>query len=508
MNRARQPGFLEHLWFGQWVPLLFMRYHVQTGSRTSDDGARSLGVKRTATPTAGDQPAPPASAQAAFQAHQQQLQQNKAAASAAADASTGMRSSKPFPSPGPAQGLYSSGVPMSPTGTQPPILQLPPALRPEAREQQPNKQAAAAANATKAQQGPAVPGSTSAAASTLLGAASAPAGNAPADAVPATATIASTSRPAAQNLAAVAAASRSPSPSTDRMEQCTQTPPLPTPSRSSSMQVASQLGTARDYFLSTTVPVTATATSHARSKDDLTLHTDAPAVRTAADFFRGAASRATLNTSAWATPAGSSMPLTSTTSAGGASTRLAVDASSQRTSSRTARELMYLNITPARTRRQSAASGRPSMNGVVGNRGLGSSGRRSSTGGDRSRVVIDDEPVDMATFSNRTLPYQGGRRSATVVPGVSPTMHQASGMAGAMPPMEQLAAATALLPAGDTRSLTRQMLMHLAHMGPSRHPFETTDEEAEEQRARAAARRHRTSAGQGPPRRSLGKLPD
>ncbi|KXZ56622.1 hypothetical protein GPECTOR_1g560 [Gonium pectorale] len=276
---------------------------------------------------------------------------------------------------------------------------------------------------------------------------------------------------------------------------------------------ASQHSTAHAFFLATTVPLAAKQVSAGGAARDQLLHPDAATIRTAADFFRGAASRATINTSSVAAPA-RELP------SGVSPTAAAALASSVGTYSceplgpprgRNARDQLYLSTTPGTRSRRHSASGRPSSNGgvLVAARSAGG-GRRVSAAGGGGRVVIDDEPVDLATYSSRSTPHYRrpsvGTSPAAMTGGI---MRAQSGGSDAVP-VVTFSSGPGGASGDGGRGLTREVLAHLAHLVPARHPFETTtdeEREEEERRARRRAKQKRASAA-GTPRRSIGHLDD
>ena len=297
--------------------------------------------------------------------------------------------------------------------------------------------------------------------------------------------------------------------STSKVETATQTVPPPVADG-----LPPALGTALDYFASTVVPVsggTKGRPRNAAAEDERALPSDMPAVRTAADFFKGAANRATINTSAMAVPPRDT-PAGISPAAGAAGVGAVAAASAPPGRVRTARDAMLNSssaTTPARPQRQSV-SGRSGVASSGGGGVLtraGSAGRRVSAAG---RVVIDDEPVDLATYPSRSVSNR--HVSAAASPGVAPSALRTSAHGGPGPSgpsdvgvdglakQQQLQLQHQALmqyqqQGYDRQALTREMLLHLAHMSPSRHPFETTtdeEREEEERRARRHARRTRS----------------
>ncbi|GIL72828.1 hypothetical protein Vretifemale_3124, partial [Volvox reticuliferus] len=292
--------------------------------------------------------------------------------------------------------------------------------------------------------------------------------------------------------------------SNQKAEQGTQTGMLPLePEAAPDSLSGLPLGTAQEYFLSTTVPLSGQRTSTrggAYDNDaDKLLTPESPNICTAADFFRGAASRATTNNSTMGPPH-RPLPGTSSTSpfATVAAAALVTGTLSRGGSSggrtRSAREsTMYSQAGPASRPRLQSASGRLSVStgGVLG-RGLG---HMSSSSG---RVMIDEEPVDMEALSSSrtTYAYPSRRPSAAAVAwGPGHTARVAF--------EDDRDSAAVSDGAGRRRALTREMLMRLARLGrESRHAFDTTtDEEHQRQEASWRARQNRSSTGQRSPRR-------
>ncbi|GLI68917.1 hypothetical protein VaNZ11_013337, partial [Volvox africanus] len=299
--------------------------------------------------------------------------------------------------------------------------------------------------------------------------------------------------------------------SSQKAEQGTQTGMLPQEPGAAPDDLSElPLGTAQEYFLSTTVPLsgqhTSTRGSAYNHDADKLLMPESPNICTAADFFRGAASRATINTSTIAAPLRPLPGATSTTSpfATMAVAALVTGSTLSRGGSsggrtRSAREsTVYSQAGPTSRARRQSASGRLSVStgGVLG-RGLG---RISSSGG---RVMIDEEPVEMETLSSSrtTFAYSSRRPSAAAVDWDSGHTTRVA--------FEDNGDNTAVSnSAGRRRTLTREMLMRLARLGrESRHAFDTTtDEELQEQQRQGAswrARRNRSSTGQRSPRRRV-----
>ncbi|KAG2450077.1 hypothetical protein HYH02_000181 [Chlamydomonas schloesseri] len=293
-----------------------------------------------------------------------------------------------------------------------------------------------------------------------------------------------------------ASASASAPASSSKVETATQTLPPPVADG-----LPPAIGTALDYFASTVVPVScgnaAGRSRSAAAADERALPSDMPTVRTAADFFKGAANRATINTSAMTAPHRET-PAGVSSAAGTAGVEVA-DVPPGRV--RTARDAMLNSssaTTPARPHRLSV-SGRGGSGAVASaptTTSGGGGGRRVSAAG---RVVIDDEPVDLATYSRAAF---NRRISTAASPAVAPSALRTSAYGGGPGPSALSNMGSDGIPQQqqqqqqqgyDGRALTREMLMHLAHMSQSRHPFETTtDEEREEEERRARRRARRT----------------
>ncbi|KAG2495717.1 hypothetical protein HYH03_006317 [Edaphochlamys debaryana] len=501
------------------VPV-FRRGNTLTAlERSAAAAAASLYGTGAASPSGAT--APPPAAAAMYHAHNHAAQQHKAAAASAAAAAAAAA----VASTGSDGGLRPTATPPSPAHSSPDQAAPPAATitaafgwsrsgqatspRGSAMASSGAYGADATTTASAATRAPSTP-SASAAAGTQTVAATTATASGP-DRASAVGSEVAPSPSAAVSLAAVAAAAAA-AAAAAREERATQTPPLPTPASGDGLPPQGALGTARDFFASTTAPLTprSAAAALAAAADDRVLPSDLPPVKTAADYFAGSASRATINTSAMATPLPDAGAI-------GVSTR-----------GRMPRELSGLGPGARAGQRQSstgrtsssalATPGGASAGGLAGR--PGSAARRVSAAG--GRVVIDDEPVDLATYSSsRTLNYFNRRPSAGVSPAPASAVAAASGAPSpayqAPSHMHQhthsapgytAAAAAAALGWGlgpEGRPLTREMLMHLASLAPppARHPFETTTDEEREEAARRARRRARRSRG-SPSRQSTG----